>query len=262
MRRKNGVPLTAGFTIVELTVALFLFALLFGSIGIPLQTQIENRKIEQTERLLHEAREALLGYAAAHGYFPCPATAASAGQEPAGSDHASGVCPTYHGFLPAATLSFPGSDWQGYGADGWGGAVNRIRYAVARQSVGPGTHANTFTRTNGMRTAGIARLAAPSLSLLHVCSSGTGVAAGRSCGRAATIVSTTPVVLWSVGANAAAGGRSVDEAQNPNPNGGSADAVFVSRVRSTIAGNEFDDIVTWIPMPVVVSRMVVAGQLP
>lgn len=262
MRGKTHAPLTAGFTIVELTVALFLVALLLGSIGIPLQTQIENRKIEQTERLLHEAREALLGYAAAHGYFPCPATAGSAGQEPPGSDHATGVCPTYHGFLPAAALSFPGSDWQGYGADGWGGTANRIRYAVAPQSVGASTNTNPFTRTNGMRTAGIARLADPALSLFHVCGSGTGVAAGKSCGRAATIVSTAPVIVWSAGANAATGGRSVDEAQNPNPNGGTADAVFVSRVRSTVAGNEFDDIVTWIPMPVVVSRMVIAGQLP
>ena len=50
--------------------------------------------------------------------------------------------------------------------------------------------------------------------------------------------------------------------ENLDPNGGSADRVFVSRSRSTVPGSKFDDIVAWIPMPVLVSRMVGAGQLP
>jgi hypothetical protein len=29
-----------------------------------------------------------------------------------------------------------------------------------------------------------------------------------------------------------------------------------------VAGYEFDDIVAWIPMPLIVTRMVAAGQLP
>jgi hypothetical protein len=113
-----------------------------------------------------------------------------------------------------------------------------------------------------MRVAGIAALGDPALSLFHVCASGKGVAAGKSCGSAGTLVSTTPVVVWSAGGNAASGGASLDEAQNPNPNGGSEDRVFVMRVRSSVAGNEFDDIVRWIPMPVLVARMFAAGQLP
>jgi hypothetical protein len=62
--------------------------------------------------------------------------------------------------------------------------------------------------------------------------------------------------------NAATGGDSIDEAQNPNAKGGGADRVFVSRVRSNVPGREFDDLVTWIPMPVLIGRMVMAGQLP
>ena len=52
------------------------------------------------------------------------------------------------------------------------------------------------------------------------------------------------------------------EAENPNPNGGSADAIFVSRPRSDLTGAEFDDILTWVPAFVVVSRLVATGQLP
>jgi hypothetical protein len=56
------------------------------------------------------------------------------------------------------------------------------------------------------------------------------------------------------------GGTSVHEAQNPNPNGGSADRVFVSRGPSSVAGHEFDDLVTWIPVPTLLNRLVIAGQ--
>jgi hypothetical protein len=164
--------------------------------------------------------------------------------------------------LPAATLGLDNTDEQGYAVDGWGGVNNRIRYAVANQSIGSAANSNPFTRTNGLRTATIARLSDPALSLFHVCGSALGVVANVSCGTAPTLVSTTPAVLWSSGSNAAGGGYSSDEAQNPNPNGGSSDRIFVSRVRSTAAGTEFDDIVTWIPMPVLVTRLLAAGHLP
>jgi hypothetical protein len=251
-----------GFTLTDCSAAIFVSALLFGAIVTPLHTQVEIRKIEETERLLEQARAALLGYAAAHGYFPCPADNASDGQEAAGADHVSGSCPTYYGFLPAAALGIEPSDSRGYAVDGWARAQNRIRYAVVNQTVGSSTNTSAFTRTNGMRSAGIANLSASTLSLFHVCDSAGGVIAGVSCGSSVTLVSTTPVLVWSVGANATTGGASADEAENPNPNGGSADRVFVSRPRNSVAGHEFDDIVGWIPMPLMVSRMVAAGQLP
>jgi type II secretory pathway pseudopilin PulG len=262
MTRRNAPLRTHGFTIFEIAVALFLLGLIFGGVFLPLQSQVETRKIEDTERLLDRAREALLGYAVTRGHFPCPAGAASAGQEPAATEHATGSCPTYFGFLPAAVLGFQSSDSQGYAADAWGTRVHRIRYAVASQSVGNGANTNAFTRVNGMRTAGIAALGDPALSLFHVCDSGVGVSPGASCGSAQTLVSTTPVVVWSSGANAATGGASRHESQNPNPQGGSSDRIFVLRPHSTVAENEFDDILKWIPMAVLIHRLTAAGQLP
>jgi type II secretory pathway pseudopilin PulG len=252
---------STGFTIFEIAVALFITGLLFGSIFMPLQTQVDSRKVQQTEELLAEAREALLGYAAANGHFPCPADERSVGHEAAGTDHVTGTCPTYHGFLPAATLGFRATDGQGYASDAWGSAANRIRYAVSNQAIGGTTNTNALTRTHGMRNAGIAELSNPALSLFQVCAAASGTGAA-SCAGAGTLVSTTPAVLWSSGANATMGGTSADEGQNPNDNGGSADRIFVARVRSNVAGREFDDIVTWIPMPILIARMVSAGQLP
>ncbi|MGH7462759.1 MAG: hypothetical protein ACREMA_17250, partial [Longimicrobiales bacterium] len=69
-------------------------------------------------------------------------------------------------------------------------------------------------------------------------------------------------VIWSVGPNAATGGTSTDEAQNPNPNGGSANRIFVSRTKSNTPGSEFDDEVTWVGPYTVFNRLVTAGRLP
>ena len=251
-----------GFTLIELALALFLLSLAFGTVFVPLREQLESRRIAETQVLLDKAREALLGYAAARGHLPCPADERSAGREAEGSDHVTGTCAAYHGYFPAAELGFAASDGYGYARDAWATPANRIRYAVSRDAVGSSDNARAFTRANGMRAAGIASLSDPALSLLHVCSSAQGVSAGTSCGSAQTLVSTTPAVIWSVGPNAATGGRGADEAQNPNPNGGSADRIFVARVRSELAGSEFDDIVAWIPMPILIARLIAAGQLP
>jgi hypothetical protein len=255
-------PGICGFTLTDCSAAIFVGALLFGAMVTPLQTQVERRKVSDTLRTLESARSALLGYAALHGYFPCPADHNSGGHEAAGTDHTSGTCPTYYGFLPAAALGLASSDAQGYAVDGWGRAENRIRYAVTAQAIGSAVNTNAFTRSNGMRAAGIPVLSDTGLSLFHVCGSGSGIVAGMHCGSALTLVSTAPVVVWSVGPNAASGGVSIDEAQNPNPNGGSADRLFVSRVRSNVASHEFDDLLVWIPMTVVVTRMLAAGHLP
>ena len=253
--RKPHLARQLGFTIIEQAVSVSVIALVLGSIMVPLQTQIENRKTDETWRMLELAQEMLLGYAAVNGYFPCPASAASGGQEPAETDHVSGACPLWHGFLPAALLGFRPTDAQGYGLDAWETAPNRIRYAVSSSAVGGVPRA--LTRVNGMRSVPLASFgAAP---LLHVCQSGNGVTA-NDCGTAVTLAANAAVVVWSVGANAATGGTSVHEAQNPNPNGGSADRVFVSRDPSTVPGHEFDDLLAWLPATVLVSRLIITGQ--
>jgi type II secretory pathway pseudopilin PulG len=247
---------SSGFTIVEIAVALFVLALLLGSVLVPLRTQIEERKIDETKRLLDQAQEALLGYSAAYGYFPCPADNASNGLEAAGTNHMTGNCPVWHGFLLVALLGFRPTDAQGYALDAWGLTGNRIRYAVSNHSIAGVT--NPFTRVNGLRSIPLASLA--SAPMLYVCQSGAGVNPGTDCGAAVTLASNAAVVVWSVGANAPTGGTSVHEAENPNPNGGHADRIFVSRVSSNVPGHEFDDLLAWIPTTALLNRLVVAGQ--
>jgi hypothetical protein len=234
--------------------------LLFSGVIVPLQTQLENRRIQETERLLDDAREALLQYALTFGYFPCPADVMSAGQEPfLGVDHATGACPSYSGFLPASLLDFSSVDEQGYALDAWGStSANRIRYAVSDQTIG--ASARAFTRSGGMAAAGMSRLI--SANGLYICGSGAGVRPGTDCGSAQTLASNAVIVVWSVGPNGTIGGRTVDEAENPNPNGGSVDRIFVSKARSDVAASEFDDMLTWTSSATIVSRLLAAGQLP
>lgn len=269
MSRTNTVAAPArvphtrrGFTLIELAVALLIVTVLLGAILVPVSTQVVQRKISDSQKALEDAKEALLGFAVANGRLPCPASATSNGVESfaSGGSAADGNCSNFFdGFLPAVTLGLTPVDDAGYAVDGWGGTQNRIRYAVSNETVA--TVTNPFTKASGMRSATMASMA--TTNLLYVCGSGTGVVAGTSCGTAVKLTDGAPVVVWSTGANAATtGGASVDEAQNPNPNGGSADKIFVYHTISNLAGSEFDDIVTWIAVGTLASRMVAAGQLP
>ena len=256
---------SAGFTIIELAVTLAIMGLIAGAVLVPFVMQVQQRNISATEKILDEAKEALMGYAVARGRFPCPASASSNGVEkfsttstPAGGE-SNGICESGWGFLPAVTLGLTPVDNQGYAIDAWGTQQNRIRYAVW---VDPANNNYLFTSLGGMRTTGASELI--KASLLHVCSTASGVTGSPpTCPAGTALTTNAPVVIWSVGANAATAGTGADEAQNPNPRAeGSTDRVFVSRSRSDITSNPFDDIVTWVSVGSLVSRMVLAGTLP
>ena len=266
-----------GFTLVEIAIAVFIIALLLGSILVPLGTQVENRNFDTTQRILDQARDALIGYAAATGRFPCPASDTSNGQElffsPGGSA-ANGLCHTsvtgaagtnvYVGFLPAATLSFTPADANGFALDAWGLTQNRIRYAVSYQTVNGvprpfTTLPNPPTNTLGMRAAGMSNIVGA--SLLSICNTSVGSTPTACASAAATLTSNAIAAIWSLGANAATGGVSADEAENSEAFTG-GDRVLVMRTKSNVPASEFDDIVTWISPPVLFNRLIAAGQLP
>ncbi|HEV7803828.1 MAG TPA: type II secretion system protein [Burkholderiales bacterium] len=274
-RRANRSRSETGFTLLELALALGIMAVLAGAVLVPFVAQVTQRNVTSTEQILEDAKESLIGFAAATGRLPCPATATSNGQEafqssPAG-DANNGICAVDVGFLPAVTLGFTPVDNQGFAVDAWGTTKNRIRYAVwagsiplPNPSTAPPSNAWPFTKRDGMRTATPGLVA--TADMFYVCASGSGVVAGANCGSAVTLTRNAPVVIWSSGANAATGGMNADEAQNPHsnlnssPTGGSVDRIFVSHARTDTP--EFDDVVTWIAGGMLISRMVLAGTLP
>jgi len=253
-----------GFTLIEIAVALLILTLLVSAFLVPLQAQVEQRKISETQKILDQAMEALLGFAAANGRLPCPASSTSNGAEAfaAGGNATNGNCLPdaggyFNGFLPAATLGFSPVDASGYALDAWGSQQNRIRYAISNNTVNGVT--NPFTKAGGMRLAGISNI--PGANLLYVCSSSAGVTASN-CGinpNTVTLTSNAPVVVWSLGSNAATGGTGADEAENLD-----GDRIFVwhTQTGSNAANGEFDDMVAWMSSNVLLSKMISAGQLP
>jgi prepilin-type N-terminal cleavage/methylation domain-containing protein len=260
-----GVTATAdssrarGFTLIELAVALVVISAVLGSILVPLTTQVEQRKIGDTQRTLDQAMEALLGFAASNGRLPCPASATSNGiEDPVGGGNCNHP---FDGFFPAATLGLSPTDAQGYLVDAWGLTQNRIRYAVSNNSSACSN--NVFTTTGGMKscwssTTNPSITAGTLTPTLNVCSTATGIAS-NNCAAGAVLANTAPAVIFSLGKNAATGGTGADEAENLD-----GDRAFVWHTPSgTNAPNgEFDDIMVWMSPNILYSWMIRAGQLP
>lgn len=248
----------AGFSLVEVMIVLLVLAVLATGLTIPLAAHLQMRRHEETRRQLEEARDAVLGFVAAQGRLPCPASASSRGHESfaAGGNASNGACERfYDGYLPAATLGVAPLDHEGYARDPWGSPANRVRYAVFGGTING--VANALTRAGGMRAATLQGLGAAA-HYLYICSTGMQADAG-GCGPAANqLTRRAAFLLLSSGANAATSPpASTDEARNLD-----GDTVFVFREASAVPGHEFDDHLHWVTIHLVVSRMIAAGRLP
>lgn len=246
------------FTLLELMLTLAIAAIVAAGIAMPLAAQVQLRRYEETRRGFDEAREALLGFAVANARLPCPASETSAGLESfaPGGDASNGDCSNfYDGFLPGAALVLAPLDAQGFVRDAWQTQRNRIRYAVFGGGAAVNGVVNPLTRANGMQAATLGGIGNAS-HFVFICSSAAGTS-GSGCGPASNqLTRRAAFVLLSLGPNAPdtppAGS---DEARNL-----SGEAVFVSREMGGNAG--FDDLIQWVPVHIVVSRLVVAGRLP
>ena len=266
-----------GFTLIELAIVLVIVTILVGGLAMPLSAQIQARRIAETNKTLEEAREAIFGYAMTHTcscaydtvapsgvllttsqttcdqtscptnnpstnsaviqrhYLPCPDTDGN-GTE---NRPSSGECFQQRGFFP----------WRDLGTasqDGWG---NRIRYAVT---------ADLADATIGF----------------HNTSSGTWnqiISSTAQCSLTPPFVdvaTNVPVVLISHGPNSRGARNSnipfgtatpappaatvANELQNlGTPQNTCTTSSFVS----TNPTDVFDDLVTWLPFTVLISRV-------
>ncbi len=245
-----------GFTLVELAMALVVVALILGGLLVPLGTQVEQRKISETQKALDEIREALIGYAldGAHSatdgkpYLPCPDTDGDGLEQP----RAAGVCPSQEGRVPWATLGTPKTD-------AWG---NQFRYRV-HPSFSSSTAGFTLSSSPNLRVCATAACTATlGVNLVAVVlSHGKNGYGARNDGGS--------VVAVPAGASADEleniDGRDNPAAGTANPDtADTADVDFVSRTASeagTTAG-EFDDLVTWLSSNILFAKVVAAARLP
>lgn len=244
-----------GFSLLEVVIALAIVAVLAAALAIPLGTQLQLARYQEARRQLDDARDALLGFATAHGRLPCPATTASRGEEAfaTGGDAGNGRCASFHaGFLPGAALGLAPLDDAGLVRDPWQTPANRVRYAVAGGTVN-GIE-NALTRANGMQAASLPGLG-NATQYLFVCATGEGAGPG-GCGAAANqLTRRAAFVLVAPGPNAGhAPVPGSDDASNLD-----GDPAFVMR-EAAVGG--FDDVVHWASINALIHRMVSAGRLP
>jgi prepilin-type N-terminal cleavage/methylation domain-containing protein len=223
-----------GFTLVEMAIVLIIFGFLIAALLLPLQAQRDIAKQLETEAILENSKKALVGFAQAKGYLPCPIEV--------GVIITDNICPNNFGFLPANILGLQPVDKDGFALDAWN---NRIRYAVTTSD------SNAFTTKSGMTANGITELE-PNLK---VCASSN----NDQCNNNTFLINNAVAVIFSLGATGEQNNYSNDEDKNINGD----HQTFVSHI-STATGStegEFDHIVTWLSPYILYNAMIQSGQL-
>lgn len=228
-----------GFTLIECAIGMLVVTFLISALLPPLTAQIEQRQVSDTQTTLTQIADALMGYATANGYLPCPDLIAGSGANDGLEDLNGSAtnCATAEGNIPWATLGIQGTD-------SWG---NHIRYRVT----------TTFSDRQTMfklSSSGNISVQCPA----------------SSCGVATTYTNSAPAVLVSHGRNGRGAVNALTRALNPAA--GSADELansdgntsFVSRTPSAAgaAAGEFDDQVVWLSTAILLNKMITAQKLP
>jgi prepilin-type N-terminal cleavage/methylation domain-containing protein len=251
-------PQERGFTLIELAIVMLVLTILAAGLLLPLTTNIEMKRYEATQKILLEAREALIGYAMSHKdatgkpYLPCPdktsgitSNLPNDGIEDRTTTPGPGFppCDTPEGNFPWATLGVGN-------ADAWG---NRLRYRV---------EFGYSDSTNGFSSA------SPPPAAIQICNQ-------SGCPANSIVAAQLPAVILSFGKNGwgainsntpigangvpQASPTSADELENVNGNWN-----YVSRAptEASPTTTEFDDLVVWLPTAMLFSRVCPEGGCP
>jgi prepilin-type N-terminal cleavage/methylation domain-containing protein len=234
---------TKGFTLVEIAIVMLIITLLLTGLVPTISSQVEQRQSNETRKQMEEIQQALIGYAVAKGYFPCPAVSAASGVE----DRTAGVCTGGKrvGLLPWSELGVSKTD-------SWG--------RIFRYSVTPAFANSTapFTLTT-LRDITIQTRTSASAALTNF---------SNASDIPAVVLSNGPNGIFgtldngSVIPNTAPGSNNVND---QNTNGTGVGTTFVSRDLAAPTNNSdlaFDDLVVWISPNTLFNRMVQAGKLP
>ena len=267
---KINKPLARGFTLLVITVVLFILGLMIAGLFGPLETQLEARDRRQTQDALNQIVDALYGYALTNRRLPCPDKNGDGHSDPIYDETVPvpATCDQPVGFLPWSELGIA----QG---DAWG---NRFTYAVA-------SPAFTSPDIDGLCNGN-------SVSPKHfdLCSKGSLRVQSRGDNPATSGTQESkhlldgyaqylPAVVISHGRNGF-GAQTINGVDLPDPGGADElenadnDLIFMSRGYSRgssgCADNEtesnplceYDDIVVWLAPTILNGRMVSAGRLP
>lgn len=239
-----------GFTLVELAIVMFVVALLLGGMLLPLSAQQDIRARQETERLLGDTRDALLGYAVVNGYLPCPDTTGDGVEDVSGTG-STRVCTSADGDFPYQTVGTQQADGYNF----------RLRYSVS----------SNFSKTIALANPG---------SIIVITRGDDPTTAGVSESKKENIlVTTAPAVIYSVGKNGYGGMPYGGGTRISGPTAGTDEALNYSGTRkvsrtpmssySGCADNEvegtplceFDDQLIWLSANTIFNRLIASGKL-
>ena len=264
-----------GFSLLELAIAITIVGVLLGALLVPLATQFQARQVRETQASLDDIKEALYGFAITRGRLPCPDTDRDGAENPCDATAPVETDDVLEGFLPWRDLAVPATD-----------AWDRIfRYAVTREF--------TAAAQPGMPPDVPDRLELTDLdnANISVFTRGDNPATGpQETKTLIQLAANAPAIVLSVGSNGSGGSQldgldlpfatGADELNNVSAIASKWPPVpvalarpFVQRILTpavtgcsdTAEGQpfcEYDDLLIWISAPVLLNRMVQAGQLP
>ena len=248
-----------GFTLIELTIVIFILGLLLTSFLAPLAARVEQEERNNTQIQLDEIEEVLNGYVLQNAYLPCPdcsdntggcatATANDGIEDTIDDTGDEETCATEIGNLPWVTLGVKSTDeW------------NNIFTYYADDTFADRDDPDDGSGTGESDGTGCATSATLNVSF-SLCSDGeidifsSDVAADASA--TGDVAISIPAVVVSHGKNWAVS-TSVDEGQNTD-----GDNEFVDKDYSQTSGSEFDDMLIWISPYILRTMAVKSGILP
>ena len=269
--RVCGGAAARGFTLLEMTIVVFIIGLLTAGLIGPVQVQLEARDRHKTMDYMNQASEALYGFALTQRRLPCPDINGDGMAEPPFVVGTRVDCKNQTGYLPWAELGVAP-------ADAWG---NRLTYRV-RDKYFTWPAQNTACDGNDAATAEFDLCAQGNIT---IATRGDNADTNGNNESKFVYPAATPdnvsAVLISHGRNgygamgADGNPRGSVPAQNDDEEENvDGDAVFVSRAYTSAQDDcadnddessplcEFDDLVVPISRALLNARMVSAGQLP
>jgi len=234
-----------GFTLIEMSIVLIVISLILGGVLKTVSTQRQQLKRDETRQMLQNIKQALIGFATTEGRLPCPDTDGDGIENPQNPNNTTD-CDEDEGFLPFVDIG------EG-GRDAWG---NAYRYRV--RGSGNLSFANEPPAIDGV---GSVTADDASFSMLDI---GNIRIEDRDNN---LIANDVPAVVLSYGENGrqtiangfpcAANFPSSREVLNCDVN-----TIYLDDDYSSVAGAEYDDLVSWVSLTVLKSRMLDARKLP
>jgi len=238
----------SGFSLIELAVVLVIIGLLVGGGIAALTAATEQTRRSETKRQLEHVREALFGFAMSQGRLPCADTDGD-GEE------------NYDGTNCDTDAGYGGLPWVDLGLgrrDAWG---NPFYYAV---TTNPGGSVEDFADNPAPEDSSFDLDSNANLDVYDDDPPPAGSGAAIAKDVPAVVVSFGPQgdQVWTAGGRVSCpgpAGFSATENENCDDDTSFVDAGYRT---SDDPDGRFDDLVIWLPLPVLKSRMVDAGLLP